>query len=88
VYAQRRGHTSLPLADELLPTLLDDFHAREILHVTFGSVLQHPDLKELFFAELRNEEETYYKMLETHFGRHFAAFEGARPTNLCLSLAG
>jgi hypothetical protein len=76
------------LADELLPTLLDDFHAREILHVTFGSVLQHPDLKELFFAELRNEEETYYKMLETHFGRHFAAFEGARPTNVSLSLAG
>ncbi|HKC87450.1 MAG TPA: tagaturonate epimerase family protein, partial [Blastocatellia bacterium] len=30
------------LSDDDLTTLLDDFHAREILHVTFGSVLHHP----------------------------------------------
>ena len=66
------------LADDRLTTLLDDFHAREILHVTFGSVLQHPDLSEAFFATLRNEEETYYQMLETHFSRHFAPFDEGR----------
>ncbi|MFN8457240.1 MAG: tagaturonate epimerase family protein [Anaerolineae bacterium] len=26
-------------ADAQLPALLDDFHGREVLHVTFGSVL-------------------------------------------------
>jgi hypothetical protein len=76
------------LADDQLTNLLDDFHAREILHVTFGSVLQHPDLREAFFATLRNEEETYYQMLETHFGRHFAPFAEGRPTNFSLSLTG
>jgi tagaturonate epimerase len=62
------------LPDEGLDTLLDDFHAREILHVTFGSVLHHPDLRAPFFAALRSQEEVYYDMLEKHFGKHFAPF--------------
>jgi len=62
------------LPDDELTSLLDDFHAREILHVTFGSVLHHPDFREPFFAALRGDEEVYYQMLETHFGRHFAPF--------------
>ena len=62
------------LADAQLPSLLDDFHAREILHVTFGSVLHHSDFRAPFFATLRDDEETYYEMLEIHFGKHFAPF--------------
>jgi tagaturonate epimerase len=62
------------LADDLLTGLLDDFHAREILHVTFGSVLHHPKFREPFFIALRGHEEVYYEMLESHFGRHFAPF--------------
>lgn len=62
------------LADDQLTTLLDDFHAREILHVTFGSVLHHADFRAPFFATLRANEETYYDMLEIHFGKHFAPF--------------
>lgn len=65
------------LPDELLTSVVDDFHAREVLHVTFGSVLQHPDFREPFFAALREDEETYYRMLVTHFGKHFAAFAEA-----------
>jgi hypothetical protein len=62
------------LPDDELTALLDDFHAREILHVTFGSVLRHPDFREPFFAALRGDEEVYYQALETHFGKHFAPF--------------
>ncbi len=62
------------LADERLIDLLDDFHAREILHVTFGSVLHHRRLREPFFSTLRSNEEVYFEMLERHFGRHFAPF--------------
>ncbi|NOT62271.1 MAG: hypothetical protein HOP19_18850, partial [Acidobacteria bacterium] len=65
------------LADDQLMTLLDDFHAREILHVTFGSVLHHADFREPFFATLRENEETYAEMLEIHFGKHFAPFDAA-----------
>lgn len=51
-----------------LPALLDDFHAREILHVTFGSAL------EAFGAEIRTElveyADVYNANLQKHFGKH------------------
>ncbi len=62
------------LPDDQLPTLLDDFHGREVLHVTFGSVLYHPDLRDPLFDTLRDGEETYYQMLEVHFSRHLDPF--------------
>jgi hypothetical protein len=62
------------LNDDELTQLLDDFHAREVLHVTFGSVLHHPDFRGPFFTALRRDEETYYRMIETHFTKHFAPF--------------
>ncbi|MDX2031606.1 MAG: tagaturonate epimerase family protein [Blastocatellia bacterium] len=65
------------LPDEQLTSLLDDFHAREILHVTFGSVLHHPTFRAPFFETLRSEEEVYYRMLEIHFNKHFAPFSDA-----------
>jgi hypothetical protein len=64
----------IPWPADRLATLLDDFHAREILHVTFGSVLTHPALREPFFAALREDEETYYQMLEAHFDKHLRPF--------------
>lgn len=60
--------------DDKLTALLDDFHGREVLHVTFGSVLNHPPFREPFFAALRGDEETYYQMLERHFDKHLAPF--------------
>lgn len=62
------------LPDDQLATLLDDFHGREILHVTFGSVLNHQPFREPFFASLRENEETYAQILETHFNKHLAPF--------------
>jgi hypothetical protein len=51
-----------------LPSLLEDFHAREILHVTFGSALAHfgAELKE---ALLKNET-VYLEGLQAHLGKH------------------
>lgn len=60
--------------DTRLSELLDDFHAREILHVTFGSVLQDKRFNERFFTVLRENEEAYYQMLENHFDRHLSPF--------------
>ena len=51
-----------------LPSLLDDFHAREILHVTFGSALTH------FGADIRTaltkHAEAYQAGLQKHFEKH------------------
>ena len=41
------------------------------------SVLHHADFRAPFFATLRENEETYAEMLETHFGKHFAPFDAA-----------
>jgi hypothetical protein len=64
------------LADADLPGLLDQFDAREVLHVTFGSALDHFGGRLL--AMLRQHEQVYYRMLETHFERHLAPFGGPK----------
>ena len=61
--------------DDRLGDLLDDFHAREILHVTYGSVLNHPRLKGPFFETLQKHEDGYTEFVEKHFDRHFRLFE-------------
>jgi tagaturonate epimerase len=51
-----------------LPALLNDFHAREVLHVTFGSAIGK------FGVELRSalikHETAYYEGLRIHFEKH------------------
>jgi tagaturonate epimerase len=63
------------LADMELARVLDAFDAREVLHVTFGSVLDaYGDrLKALLDAN----EEAHYAVLETHFMRHLTPFSSA-----------
>jgi hypothetical protein len=60
---------SVPLTADL-PALLDDFHAREVLHVTFGSALS------LFGAEIRaalaKHSDIYQAGLKTHFSKHLS----------------
>jgi hypothetical protein len=60
--------------DTKLATLLDDFHGREVLHVTFGSVLNHEPFRDNFFSTLRGNVETYSQLLEKHFLKHVDPF--------------
>jgi tagaturonate epimerase len=57
----------LPNTDDL-PSLLNDFHAREVLHVTFGSALS------LFGTEIKSSlarhADAYLAGLQTHFRKH------------------
>jgi len=63
-----------------LAALVDDFDVREILHVTFGSVLtsRTPDGTPVFADDLlsllRANPEAYAVCLERHFIRHLAPF--------------
>jgi len=67
-----------------LPGLLEQFDAREILHVTFGSVLKEagPDgklrFKDTLFGLLRSNPEAYADNLERHFVKHLQPFVKAR----------
>lgn len=60
------------LDDAALPALLDQFAARQVLHVTFGSVLDH--YGERLRAVLRAREERYHDLLARHFARHLEPF--------------
>jgi len=67
--------------DDALPALLEQFDTRQVLHVTFGSVLTatdadgRPRFRDRLLAVLQENEETYYRLLEAHFDRHLAPFD-------------
>jgi hypothetical protein len=75
-----RVPASRDITDAALPALLDQFDVREILHVTFGSVLtgRAADGKSLFYdrlvALLRAHPDDYAANLEAHFRRHLTPF--------------
>ncbi len=59
------------LTDGELPGLLEQFDAREALHVTFGSVLtSERGYRARLMAALRKHEAAYAATLERHFLRH------------------
>jgi hypothetical protein len=58
--------------DADLPGLLDQFDARQVLHVTYGSVLDRFDRR--LHTILARHEERYSAVLEQHFARHLAPF--------------
>lgn len=57
-----------------LPVLLEQFDAREILHVTFGSVLREARLREPLLELLREHPERYAAFLEAHLVEHLKPF--------------
>ena len=75
-----RAPAPASLDDAALPTLLEQFDAREILHVTFGSVLtaRDADGQRLFYDRvmevLRAHPEAYAADLQIHFLRHLQPF--------------
>jgi len=60
------------LSDNDLPGLLEQFDARQVLHVTFGSVLER--FGDRLMTTLQGHEEVYCRLLEAHFERHLAPF--------------
>jgi hypothetical protein len=60
------------LADVALPDLLEQFDARQVLHVTFGSILD--EFGPGFHDFITQHEMDYHAALETHFIRHIAPF--------------
>ncbi len=77
--APAAGQLAAPAAERLL----DDFHARQVLHVTFGSVLSakddegRPRFADRLMALLRREQDSYTGNLLRHFRRHLEPFANA-----------
>lgn len=68
------------LADEALMGVLNRFDARQVLHVTFGTVLTARDdegaylFRDRIYATLEAHEEEHYRALAAHIGRHLDPF--------------
>ena len=60
--------------DEELPALLDRFDEREILHVTFGSVLKETRFRDRLMGLMVEHPDRYAAGLEKHFLRHLEPF--------------
>ncbi|MEW6356299.1 MAG: tagaturonate epimerase family protein [Planctomycetota bacterium] len=68
------------LKDGDLPGVLDLFDGRQLLHVTYGSVLTWEGDEGFYFRDrilstLRENEDAHYAVLEKHLGRHVAPFK-------------
>ncbi len=59
--------------DELVRLYQDEDCGRQILHVTFGSVLTHEEFGPGVHAVLNANPETHKEVLATHIGKHFDA---------------
>ena len=68
------------LPDAQLEQQLDHFDTRQVLHVTFGVILNATDsdgqllFRERLYDLLAQHQETHYAMLESHLARHVTPF--------------
>jgi tagaturonate epimerase len=60
------------------PELLNQVPARQLLHITYGSILNTPSIRPLFFASMHTNEDGYYDLLRTHFDKHLSTL-GVKP---------
>lgn len=64
------------LSDKELPSLLDQDDSRQLLHITYGYLLNAKDengkklFRDEFYHILSQHEEDYWSLLEKHIGRH------------------
>ncbi|MEM4725099.1 MAG: tagaturonate epimerase family protein, partial [Candidatus Hadarchaeum sp.] len=68
------------LSDAELASVLDLFDVRQVLHVTFGSVLMERNadgtcrFRDRLQEALRKNEERYYAVLQAYFTKHLIPF--------------
>ncbi len=68
------------VAEAELPACLDQFDTRQMLHVTFGSILSGKDeagknlYKDEIFTVLKTNETAHYESLARHLARHLQGF--------------
>ena len=59
-------------ADADLPRFMDDANARQLLHVAYGTLLNHESLGVRIRGCLREHEERYLELVERHIRRHLS----------------
>lgn len=60
----------LASADSDLERYLDAKDSRQLLHITYGGLLNDPEIRKSFFQTLARNEETHYAAVEKHMEKH------------------
>ncbi|MFA7231122.1 MAG: tagaturonate epimerase family protein [Victivallaceae bacterium] len=60
------------LYDEDLPELLNMNEARQLLHITYGPILNDKSIRPLFFSAMHEYENEYCEKLKGHFEKHLS----------------
>ncbi|QSH40992.1 tagaturonate epimerase family protein [Lentisphaerota bacterium ZTH] len=60
------------MADEELRSLMDMNEARQLLHITYGPILNDKAIRPLFFDAMHKHEECYMDKLRKHFDKHLS----------------
>ena len=58
--------------DEDLPQLMEMAEARQLLHITYGPILNDKAIRPLFFAAMHKFEKEYTERLKKHFEKHLS----------------
>jgi tagaturonate epimerase len=58
------------LTDEELPALMEQLEARQLLHITYGPILNDKVIRPLFFAAMHKFEKEYHQGIYKHFYKH------------------
>ena len=61
------------LSDAQLPALFENNDARQLIHITYGLILQNPALKRPLYELWAREEEAYAQAIDRHISRHLQA---------------
>ncbi len=64
--------------DDGLPGYLEDENARQMLHISYGGILQNQALRRRLYASLHHHEEAYAKLLRKHFEKHIGLLGAQR----------
>ena len=59
----------------LFPELLDKISTRQLLHITYGSILNTPSIRHMFFSTMHAHEDVYYDLLKKHFDMHLSSLQ-------------
>jgi hypothetical protein len=58
------------LKDDDLINFFEKDESRQLLHITYGGILNDPEIKEEFFDSLSEFEEVHYELVKNHISKH------------------
>ncbi len=60
------------LSDAELPELMNMNEARQLIHITYGPILNDKKIRPLFFSAMHKFEEEYHETIKKHFVKHLS----------------